>query len=87
VKVTEIAQPPPAATLVPQVFVSAKSPEGAIDITARGAVPEFVSIIVCGVLAVPSVCGAKVRLFGESVTAGAVVTGTVTVTEFVPEVP
>jgi hypothetical protein len=87
VKITEIKQLAPAATLVAQVFVSAKSPEAAIDVIARAEVPELVSIIVCGALAVPSVCEANVRLFGKSVTAGAVVTGAVTVTEFVPEVP
>ena len=76
VKITEIAQPVPAATLVPQVFVWAKSPDVAIDEMVSPAVPELVSVTVCGALAVPSVCEANVRLLGESITAGDVITGT-----------
>lgn len=75
VKVTEIVQLAPAATLVPQLCVSAKSPEAAIDAMVRAALPELVSFTVCAALVVPSVCEAKVRLVGERVTVGAVTTG------------
>jgi hypothetical protein len=68
VKVTEIVQPAPAATVVPQVFVSAKSPEAVIDVMDSPAVPELVSVTVCASLVVPSVWAAKVRLVVERVT-------------------
>lgn len=68
VNVTEIVQLAPAATLAPQVFVSAKSPEAAIEVIFKAAASELVSITVCAVLVVPSVCEAKVRLAGVSVT-------------------
>jgi hypothetical protein len=75
VKVTEIVQLAPAATPVPQLCVSAKSPEAAIDAIVRGALPELVSFTVWAALVVPSVCEAKVRPVGERVTTGAVTTG------------
>lgn len=46
VKVTEIAQLALAATLLPQEFVSAKSPDALIVAMASGAVPPFVSVTV-----------------------------------------
>jgi hypothetical protein len=46
VKVTEAVQPAPAARLAPHVFVSAKSPEAAIDAIVSAAVPELVSVTV-----------------------------------------
>jgi hypothetical protein len=46
VKVMEMVQPAPAATLVPHVFVWAKSPEAAIEATVSAAVPELVSVTV-----------------------------------------
>jgi len=79
VKVTEIMQPDPAPTLVPQLFVWAKSPDATIDAMVRLAVPEFVIVIVCAALVVPSVCGEKVRLVSERVTVGAVTTGAIPV--------
>ena len=84
VKVTEIVQFAPAATLAPQVLVCEKSPDAAIEVMVRAAVPELVSVTVCAALVVPSVSEAKVRLAGESVTVGAVTVGVVTVTELVP---
>ena len=44
VKVTEIVQLPPAATLDPQVLVSAKLPEALMPVTANAALPLFVRI-------------------------------------------
>lgn len=84
VKVTEMVQLALAVTLVPQVFVWAKSPDATIDVMTRAAVPELVSVTVCAALVIPSTCEAKVRLVGESVTAGAVAIEAITVTEFVP---
>jgi hypothetical protein len=72
VKVTEIEQPAPAAILAPQVFVSVKSPDAAIDVMDKAAVPELITVTACAALLVPSACEAKVRLVAESVTAGAV---------------
>lgn len=72
VKVTEIVQLPPAATLDPQFCVSAKSTDAVMEVTDRAAVPGLVSVTVWAALVVPSLCGAKVRLAGESATAGAV---------------
>jgi hypothetical protein len=71
VKVTEIVQLAPAATLLPHVFVSAKFAEAVIEVIESGATPEFVNVIVCAALIEPSVSAAKVRLVGESATAGA----------------
>ncbi len=44
VKVTEIVQLAPAAKLVPHVLVCAKSPDAAIDVIVRAAVPELVIV-------------------------------------------
>ena len=79
VKVTAIAQFAPAATLVPQVLVSAKSPVAAMDVRLKAPVPLLVSVTDCAVLVEPVFCEAKVRLVGASVTAGAVTTGAVPV--------
>jgi len=46
VNVTEIAQFAPVATLDPQVFVSAKSPDAAMDVMLKAADPLFVSVTV-----------------------------------------
>jgi hypothetical protein len=46
VNVTEMVQFAPAATLVPQVWVCAKSPDIAIEVTVKAVVPEFVSVTV-----------------------------------------
>ena len=47
VKVTWIEQLPPAATDVPQLFVSAKSPLVPIEVIERAPLPLFVSVTVC----------------------------------------
>jgi hypothetical protein len=69
-----MVQPAFAATLVPQLFVWAKSPDAAIDVMFSAAVPELVSVMVWAVLVEPSVCEAKVRLVGESVAVGVAAT-------------
>lgn len=55
VNLTEIAQLAPAATDDPQVFVSAKSPDAAIDLMSRTDPPELVSVTACAALVVPCV--------------------------------
>lgn len=67
VNVTEIVQFAPAATLAPQVLVSAKSPEAAIDVIFNAAAPLLVSVTVSAALVVPVFCAANVRLAGDSV--------------------
>jgi hypothetical protein len=74
VKVTDRLHDPPAARLVPQLWLTAKSPEAAIEVRLKAAVPEFVSVTVCAVLVLTTVSAANVRLAGVSVTAGAVTT-------------
>ncbi len=69
-KVTEMMQFAPAATLVPQVLVSAKSPEAEMDVMFKAAWPELVKVTVWAVLIVPVSCEANVRLAGDSVTEG-----------------
>ena len=54
-----------------QLPVSLKSPVGAICVMVSGALPEFVTVILCAALAVATACAAKVRLVGLSVIAGA----------------
>jgi hypothetical protein len=51
VNTTAMLQVLPAARLKPHVFVSEKSPVTLIPETVRGAYPELVSTIVCGLLA------------------------------------
>jgi hypothetical protein len=75
VNVTDKVHDPPAARLVPQLWLTAKSPVAAIEVKFRTAVPEFVSFTVWAALVLPTVSAANVRLVGESVTAGAVTTG------------
>ena len=53
-KVTEMLQLAPAATLVPQVLVSAKSPEAAIEVIESDAWPELVSVTDWAVLVEPT---------------------------------
>ncbi len=62
------AMPPPAPT---QLSVSLKSPDTTIAETVSAALPEFVTVMICAALAVPTGCVAKVRLAGFSVIAGA----------------
>jgi hypothetical protein len=53
--VIESVQLAPAATLVPQVLVPAKSPDVEIDVMVSAAVPELVSVTVWAALVVPVV--------------------------------
>jgi len=55
VNFTEMAQLEPAATVDPQEFVWAKSPEAVIDAMLRADPPELVSVTVCAALVVPCV--------------------------------
>ena len=55
VNVTLIAQPAPAATLVPQLFVWAKSPVVVIPEIASGAVPVFDNVTFWAALVVPTI--------------------------------
>ena len=75
VNVTLIVQLAPAATLLPQVFVWAKSPGFGPPMAMlemfREALPMFESVTVCGELVVPVFCWLKVRLAGDNDTAGA----------------
>ena len=66
-----MVQVEPAATPVPQLSVCAKSPLATILAMCTGAVPELVSTIVCDALVVPVCWFPKVKLVGESETAGA----------------
>jgi hypothetical protein len=75
-KVTVTVQVPAGAMFVPtQVFVLLKSPglvpEIFTALTVKGAFPLFVIVIAWPALVVPMFWLAKVRLVGESVTAGA----------------
>lgn len=71
VKVTEMVQLWPAATVDPQVLVSAKSPEAAMVVMASAAAPEFARVMVCAGLVEPVSWLVKVRVAGESAAAGA----------------
>jgi hypothetical protein len=53
-KVTVIGQLAPAARVVPQVLVWAKSPLAVIDVIVSSSVPVLLSVTVCGVLVVPT---------------------------------
>jgi len=55
VKVTLMVQLAAAATLPPHVLLAAKSPLATMLEIARGPVPLFVSITICGALVVPTV--------------------------------
>ena len=70
VNVTEIMQLAPAAKLVPQVEVCAKSPDATIEVTANAAVPGLDRAIVWAALVVPTGADAKVRADGESIIPG-----------------
>jgi hypothetical protein len=80
VKVTEILQVAPVATLLLQVLVAAKSPEVVIDAMLKAAWPELVSVMVCAELVEPVACAANVRLVGVSVAAAVGTATTLTVT-------
>ena len=77
-KVTLIVQFTPAAKVAgltgqadAPVLVSAKSPEAAIELIVRAAVPLFVRVTICDALVVVSNCPPNVRLAGDSPTPGA----------------
>jgi hypothetical protein len=72
VKVTEMAQLPPAARLVPQFWLAAKSPDVAREVKLRAAFPELVNVTICATLVAPTFVDAKVKLVGESAAVGAV---------------
>ena len=75
VKVTLILQLAPAATLDPQLFVSAKSlgfvPAIEIAVILKAALPELLNVTVWAELVVATVWLAKVRLDGERLATGA----------------
>lgn len=60
----------PAGTLVPQVFVSAKSPAAAMLVIASVVLKLLVNVIIWAVLIVPAGWLLKLRLLGESVAVG-----------------
>jgi hypothetical protein len=71
VKVTEIVQLAPTATLEPQLLTWAKSPEAAIEVRVSAALPELISVTVCAALVDPVASAAKNRLAGDTLAAGA----------------
>jgi hypothetical protein len=75
VKVTLMAQLAPAATLVPQLLLCAKSlgfvPVSAMPLTLRAALPVLLKVMVCEALATPTGWFPKLRLVDERLTAGA----------------
>ena len=70
VSITEIWQLPFTARVAPQVFVSVKSPDVAIEAILRIAVPELVTVTVCPGLELPSAMLPKARLVPETAAAG-----------------
>jgi len=68
--VTLMAQFAPAASVAPQVLVSAKFALAAILVIVSGAVPELVSVMSSGSLAEPSSSSPKARLLAEKDTPG-----------------
>jgi hypothetical protein len=67
-KVTLTAQVPPAAMLVPQLFVWAKSPVTAIDVIAAEVPALLLTSTLCGGLVVPVVWAPNARAVGLAVT-------------------
>jgi hypothetical protein len=55
VNTTAMLQEAPAASDVPQLFVTAKSPRAPILVTANADVPLLVRVTLCGALLVPTV--------------------------------
>jgi hypothetical protein len=70
VKVTLIAQVEPAATPLPQLFVSAKSPVVAMLEKCTGVVPLLVKVTACAALVVPTAWLANVKLVVDCESAG-----------------
>ena len=65
INVTLMVQLAPAATELPQLLVWAKSPLALMAVILRAALPELLSVTVCGALVVPCAWLPKVRLTGE----------------------
>src|SRR5260370_354279 len=71
VKVTLMLQLAPAATELPQVLVSAKSPLAEMLVRLSEALPVFESVTDCAALVVPTVWLAKASEVAERLTTGA----------------
>ena len=69
--VTLIVQDDPAATVVVQLLVCEKSPVAIMLLTVKLAVPVLVSVTGAAALVIPTNTPVKLRLPGDSVTAGA----------------
>jgi hypothetical protein len=69
--VTEIVQLPPAARLVAQLLVWAKSPDAPMLLIERTAEPLLVRVITCVALFVPIAWLVNVTLVGDKLAAGA----------------
>lgn len=70
-KVTVTVQLAPAARLVPQVVVRAKSPVVAMLLMVKEAFPVLLRVTGCAALVVLTFCELNVRLPGDKDTAGA----------------
>jgi hypothetical protein len=70
VNVTLIAQLLPLATLLPQLFVSPKSPLAVIPVIDSGALPVLLKTTLWGALVVLTIWVVKVKLAGASATTG-----------------
>jgi hypothetical protein len=70
-KVTLMEQLAPAATEPPHVLVWVKSPVSVMVKGVKAPLPVLVSVIVCGALAVETVCPAKLSIVAERSTTGA----------------
>ena len=77
VKVSMMVHVLPAPTLGPHIFVCAKSPDIAMELTAKSAFPELVSMTVCAALVEPTACVANDSIPADNSTAGAGGGGTV----------
>ena len=69
-KVTEMEQLAPAATLVPQALVAEKSPLAVMPEMVSAEMPVLVKVTDCAVLLVPDTWTAKVREEDDKLTAG-----------------
>jgi len=72
VKVTLIVHEELAARLVPQVLVSEKLPLTVMLEIVSVAPPGLLSVTLCGLLLVPSICPENVNEVGDRLAAGAV---------------
>lgn len=71
VKVTDIVQAIPGATLDPQVLSWAKSPLTAMDVMLKAELPVLVRVTGWAALVLPTTWPTKVKLVGAKVTTGA----------------